>query len=302
MNRLKSFRAVVVAATTIFLSASRIEAQAQIDPLGAQLYQNRYLGNPAFAGTAEDLTFNLGYRNQLNGIPGSPVTYAFTTEYRVNRVGVGVNLFNERAGLLSRTRAVATYAYHLPLGEEQQVSFGLSLGMMNLRLSTENIDGHAGDVDAANYNARGISAEGDFGIVYSNMGFTVQASLPGMGRLLREEDRNTANHVTFFSAVSYRYNPGQGDDSFFIEPRIGYREIKGLKDVLDVGARLAFLDGRMSLMANYQSNSTTLLGMAYSFENRVAAHLMYTAAASSAQGVRGNRVELNLTVPVSFSR
>jgi len=130
----------------IWLFAGNQQARAQLNPMGTQYYQNQYLGNPAVAGLEAGLNLNLGYREQWSSVPGAPVAQTLTADYGfTEKLGGGLNIYNDKAGLYSRTRLLAGFAYHLPLGEESHLSFGLSLGFMSERVSEEQIKGDASD-------------------------------------------------------------------------------------------------------------------------------------------------------------
>ncbi|WP_235524284.1 PorP/SprF family type IX secretion system membrane protein, partial [Pedobacter sp. Hv1] len=112
MNKMKNIYAIT--AGVLLLLGLGTTASAQLNPLGSQYYNNQYLINPAFAGMGQGLKLNAAYRKLWSGIPGSPLTQNITADYGFGKVGVGLNVNNESAGLLRQTRAVASYAYHLP--------------------------------------------------------------------------------------------------------------------------------------------------------------------------------------------
>src|SRR5690606_37511797 len=111
---MKTYLFICVTFFTLVLITST--AKAQLYPLGSLYYQNEYIGNPAMAGVEEGLKLNGIIRKQWTNIPGSPLYQSLTATYHhKERVGLGMNFYNESAGLLKRTRLTATYAYHLPL-------------------------------------------------------------------------------------------------------------------------------------------------------------------------------------------
>ena len=120
---------------TACIAAWSLAAKAQLDPLSSQYFNNRYQLNPAFAGFEHGTSLNLGYRSLYNNIPGAPVTQAVTIDHGFNKVGLGLNFVNDKAGLQRQTRVVASFAYHLPLNENDRLNFGVSLGFANQRLS-----------------------------------------------------------------------------------------------------------------------------------------------------------------------
>ena len=145
------------------------QSSAQLNPLTSMYFQNQYLGNPSLVGIDTGLTFNLAYRAQWNGSPGAPVTQSFTGNYRAtDRVGLGINVSNDKIGLQRWTRAVATYAYHLPLSTNgNELHFGVSLGFSNERLDADLVNGDPRDAGISQYNQRSTYVDGDFGVAYT---------------------------------------------------------------------------------------------------------------------------------------
>src|SRR5690242_11646369 len=89
---------------------------AQLRPYSAMYYQNRYLGNPAMAGVGKGAEVNVGYLRQWMTMPGSPRAQYATGTYRFkDKVGLGLGVFNEKAGFITQTKIAATYAYHIVL-------------------------------------------------------------------------------------------------------------------------------------------------------------------------------------------
>ena len=133
----------------IFLLAVMTEARGQQYPMYSQYIMNGFLINPSYAGSDGFTTFGITAREQWTGIPNAPSTYAAAFQTRIlrdsyitkstnvrkkidrptkgGRVGVGGYLFADRNGIMSRTGVQMTYAYHIPIAEEQQLSFGLAL-------------------------------------------------------------------------------------------------------------------------------------------------------------------------------
>src|SRR5690606_14617686 len=81
------------------------DAPALLEPSGTQWFQNQYLANPAMAGIDTGLHLNAAYRRQWTGVEGAPKTAFFTADGLVGkRVGAGLSIFNDQAGLIDRTR------------------------------------------------------------------------------------------------------------------------------------------------------------------------------------------------------
>ncbi|RZK33200.1 MAG: type IX secretion system membrane protein PorP/SprF, partial [Pedobacter sp.] len=135
------------------------------------------------------------------------------------------------------TKAVGTFAYHLPLSDnEQQLNFGVSFGLSRDRLdlgNMRNIDFN--DPSIARFNDRGSYLDGDFGVSYTSKGLTVEGAIPNMRTVFRNDDLNYANKPTFYSAVGYKFNFGEGINGISLEPKGVFRGIKNYKNLWDAG-------------------------------------------------------------------
>lgn len=287
--------------TVFFLTIATLtvsQAAAQLTPMGAMYFQNQYLGNPALAGTGSGLDVSLGIREQWSNIPGSPATQALTASYVLNdKVGLGLNVSNDKSGLFKRTRTVASYAYHLPLsGEEQKLSFGLSLGFMNERIATEDIRGNLGDANVSAYNQRESYVDGDFGIAYTSNRFNIQAALPNMKSYFKKDiiNADAVDRAIFFSALSYRFQL-EGQGSFGLEPKLAYRGIKGMDNIIDVGANLSYANNRINLFGIYHSSNSSTFGLGLNYQN-IGFTGMYSTATSALSSYANGNFEVSMKV------
>lgn len=289
-------RIIRTAALVLAACGIQQEASAQLNPMSALYFQNQYLSNPAMAGAEGSLNVNLGYRKQWTSIPGSPAMQTLTGDYALNsKVGLGLNIYNDKAGLFKRTRTVASYAYHLPMnGENENLSFGLSLGFMSERLSEEDVHGDEGDAGVGNYNQRDTYIDGDFGAAYTSNKFTIQAALPNMKSLFKKDVvSNTVDRSTFFSAVSYKMQLSEGTNGIGLEPKVAYRGVKGFDNILDAGANLSYANNRVSLFGMYHSSNSTTFGLGLNYQS-LGVSGMYSTATSALSGYANGNFEVNV--------
>ena len=288
---------IVNASLIIALAITSNIAMAQLNPMGAMYFQNQYLGNPAFAGTESGMDLSLGIRKQWSNIPGSPLMQAVTASYGLNdKVGLGLNIYNDKAGLFKRTRTVASYAYHLPLsGDNQRLSFGLSLGFMNERIATEDIRGNQGDPNVGAYNERATYVDGDFGLAYSSNNLTIQGALPNMKSFLKKDiNTDAVGRGTFFSAISYKMQM-DGSGGFGIEPKLAYRGVKGMDNIVDVGANISYANNRINLFGMYHSSKSSTFGVGLNYLN-IGFSGMYSTATSALSSYANDNFEVSMKV------
>lgn len=274
------------------------QAVAQLTPMSAIYFQNQYLGNPALAGTESGMDVSLGIREQWTNLPGSPATQAFTASYGLNdKVGLGLNVSNDQSGLFKRTRTVASYAYHLPLsGEEQRLSFGLSLGFMNERIAMEDIRGNSADANVGAYNQRETYIDGDFGFAYTSNAFNIQAALPNMKSYFKKDNINAdaVDRATFFSAISYKFQL-EGQGGFGLEPKVAYRGIKGMDNIIDAGANLSYANNRINLFGMYHSSNSSTFGLGLNYQN-IGFSGMYSTATSALSSYANGNFEMSMKI------
>lgn len=146
---------------------------AQQRPYYTQYILNNYIINPAIAGIENYWDVKVSHRHQWVGLDGAPVTTYFTIQGPLNKNnlgrvnptsyhmqgenprgkifmeeyhstdphhGLGLTILNDKAGPLNRFAFLATYAYHLPVGDKTSFSAGASLGIQNMRLESGMLD------------------------------------------------------------------------------------------------------------------------------------------------------------------
>jgi type IX secretion system PorP/SprF family membrane protein len=280
----------------LLISASSYTAMAQLDPMGSQYFLNQYLANPALAGFDKGLTLNTAIRKQYSTLPGSPATQILTGDYQMNnRVGWGLNIYNDAAGLIKKTRLVGTYAYHLPVNNEGgQLHFGISMGFMNERADNQLVDGDPGDVTIGNFNQRATYVDGDFGLAFTGRNLNIQAALPNMKSFFGSDINNSVDRSTFFSSLSYKWFLNAGTTAASIEPKMVYRGVKGHNNLLDAGANLVMANNQLFFSGMYHSSRSTTFGMGLNFKKSLTITGMYTTETAAMQSYANGNFEIGL--------
>ena len=156
---------------------------AQQRPYYTQYVLNNYIINPAVAGIENYTDIKLSHRAQWVGLQGAPVTTYFTihaplkksnygerenptsfhaqgenprgTPYWQNyqkpdpHHGVGFTILNDKTGPLNRFAAYGTYAYHIAISANTNLSFGVSAGITQLSIDNSKVDFGNNSVDPA---------------------------------------------------------------------------------------------------------------------------------------------------------
>ena len=274
--------------------------KAQLNPLSAQYYTNQYLINPAFAGAGQGLKLNGAYRKLWSNVPGSPLTQNLTADYGFNKVGIGLTVNNESAGLQRQTRVVGSYAYHLHLDESyRQLHFGVSLGFMSQRLENADIYGNPADPSVGQYNDRKTYLDGDFGIAYTSDKLNLQAAVPNLKSVLKKDVIKLADVATFYTAASYKIGISEGTEGMDIEPKVAYRGVKGFDNIWDAGAQMSIADKQVFLLAMYHSTENATFGLGMDYKKKYLISGTYTTQTSALSAYTNGSFELNLRVNLS---
>lgn len=281
--------------TSLFTIGLLANLNAQMSPLSMQYFNYRYIGNPAHAGSTQELNAAINYRKQWTSFPGSPQIMNFALDYGVDQYGLGMNITIDKAGLQNNIRALASYAYHIPLDyDSQTLSFGLSVGVTKQQLNTADVVGSINDALVNNYNHRGIYLDGDIGAVYQNQGFSVEVALPNLNNMLKRDKLNVTDVSTFYTAASYKLPIYGYYEEVIFEPRVIYRGVKGFKSIVDFGGKLSIENYNMMVMLH--SNTSLSLGTGVDLKDSFNLGVAYNSQFSRLNTYTNGTFELNLKI------
>jgi type IX secretion system PorP/SprF family membrane protein len=119
----KIYFAALIALVTLF------EAKAQQDPHYTQYMYNMNVINPAYAGSKENLSFGLLYRQQWVDLEGAPSTFTFSGHSPAGKnVGIGLSVISDQIGPVREQNVYGDFSYTLNLGGEHKLALGLKAG------------------------------------------------------------------------------------------------------------------------------------------------------------------------------
>ncbi len=201
-------------------------------PLYSQYFMNRFLLNPALAGSDGYTAVNLTSRQQWVGIPNSPSTQALSFQTRLlkrsyiskstfvrrrvrhpsrgGRVGLGGYIYNDRYGIQARNGFQFSYAYHIPM-RVSQLSFGLSVNAYQFKLDKDNIYVlDPGDTYLDNYDNVVFIPDANFGAYYMTRdyyaGFSVLNLFKSAIKLGKTGNNGYQLYRTYYIMGGYRFN------------------------------------------------------------------------------------------------
>lgn len=275
-----------------------LQSYAQISLLDAQVFQNRYLANPAMAGLDGGLRVNLGYRNQWSSIPGAPVDQNFTIDHREERVGVGFSVINAKAGDLSHTKMYATYSYALPVNENSgKFHFGWNLGLQTVNFNTQKIIGDPNDQNIARFNDRKVIFDGDFGFGFTTDKFSIDGAVYNLKNQIAK-DADELNIGTDFNLFYVGTGYSIKMPEWTINTKVAYRNIKNYTDIVDFAAEVRTSSNKLGFTGIYHSNKSSTYGISYLHNNEWQFLGMYNTVQNSISNYANGTFELALQVNV----
>lgn len=115
---------------------------AQQSPVFTQYQFNDFIINPALAGVNDYYQIRLTHRSQWVGVKDAPRTYALSAygPHKSMPMGWGGYVFSDATGPTSKNGLYGAYGYQVPLQADMNLSFGLSIGIIQYRIDINKID------------------------------------------------------------------------------------------------------------------------------------------------------------------
>jgi len=244
--------------TVLILSAGLLKSQQL--PVFSQYLYNKFIINPAVAGSEGNTSFNLTAREQWVGYAGAPETFTLSGQTRFlkrsyqikhsmskrpvfrsksdGRVGLGAIVFNDKNGLVKRTGFQTSYAYHMWLQDETQLSLGLSFTGYQFKIDEKQLNFEDPNDPLLNSDLRkGVFVpDAGFGIYLLNTNFSFGFSVDQLFQAALKigpaayDQFKMARHLYMFGTYTFRPN-----NKVELEPSLLLRMSEQLKPQIDLG-------------------------------------------------------------------
>jgi type IX secretion system PorP/SprF family membrane protein len=234
------------ASVLVFICLAQLIPAQQL-PLYSQYLYNKFLINPAHAGSDGYTSFNLTVREQWVGYSGAPRTFSLSwqtrflkKEYQVKqnlfkrtiyrpktdgKVGLGAYIFSDRNGLIQRTGFQGTYAYHMWVDDKTQLSLGMALtGYQFIINADETSFENQREPWLTDNLRRGVFIpDADFGIYMVNrrfdIGFSVQQLFGAAAKIGDYAYRSFRmdRHYYLFGSYTYQVDKNEYEPSLLLK-------------------------------------------------------------------------------------
>ena len=218
----------------LFLMAGGLAAGQQL-PVYSQYLYNKFLINPAVAGSDGYTSVNLTAREQWVGYYGAPRTYSFSFQTRMlkrsyilkqatvrkqvyrpktdGKIGLGGYIFSDKNGIIHRTGFQASYSYHMWLRNTTQLSFGLAFTGYHYKIDESEIDFEdpAEPLLYSNLRRGMFVPDASFGVYLLNgrysVGFSAEQLFEAAGKIGNGTYKNIKINRHYYLFGNYSFYP-----------------------------------------------------------------------------------------------
>jgi type IX secretion system PorP/SprF family membrane protein len=229
VNKLKIDTKILLLILTIIVGFSTLSYAQQ----GIQYTQYMYDGsliNPAYAGAEDALSISLLHRDQWSGLEGAPQsqTLSLHTPLKSPKVGTGLFIHRESIGVHQNITIATNLAYHLPLGNQRYLSFGLKAGMLNVRSDYQSLQSGNPDPSVNDELFSGTDFNAGFGFYYRSENFEAGYSIPSIvNRAINVNDSISLDPINLNHLLFSQYHISLGNN-FILSPGFLLKYLQGV--------------------------------------------------------------------------
>jgi|WetSurMetagenome_2_1015567.scaffolds.fasta_scaffold00668_5 type IX secretion system PorP/SprF family membrane protein len=260
-----------------FVALEQVSFPQQL-PLFNQYLYNKFLINPAHAGSDGYTSFNLTAREQWVGYSGAPRTYSVSWQTRIlkkdhiiihtpknrtiyrpktdGKVGLGGYIFSDKNGLIQRTGFQASYSYHMWFQDYTQLSLGLAFTGYHFIINVNEMSfGDPNEPWLNNNLRRGVFVpDADFGIYLLNhrfdIGFSALQLFGAVVKIGNYAYRNFNMDRHFYLFGSYNITPAEKTE---LVPSVLFKMSEQLRPQADLGFTYVY-DQKIWAGLTYRTN------------------------------------------------
>lgn len=281
-------RKIIIAIISL-LSAGNVFAQQEV--MYTQYMFNMMSVNPGYAGSRGILSATAMHRNQWVGVEGAPKTetISFDMATRNKKVGLGIQAFNDRIGIVKTTGFYATYAYRINFEEKgSSLAIGLQGGISNYKADLTKVELIDGGDPAFSQNINAIMPSFGAGIYYNTPKFYAGFSIPNLVKSYLRKDKylystevTAKRYLHFFFMTGYVFDL---DETFKLKPSLLVKTVRGapieadvnlnlwIKDIVGVGASYRTGDAVSGLL---EVQITNQLRLGYAYDHSISKLVKY---------------------------
>lgn len=282
--------------TALIALSAFVDVSAQQDPHYTQYMYNMNVINPAYAGSKENLSFGLLYRQQWDGIDGAPRTFTFSGHSPAGRnVGLGLSMIADEIGPVKEQNVYGDFSYTLNLGGEHRLALGIKAGATFQKIGfLTDIYGTLPDPndEAFMQNTNNTFFNVGTGIFYYTDKYYVALSVPNMLNSKHLSVRDSGQEIFYGEETQHYFLTG--GYVFDLTDNIKFKPFAMLKSAFDAPSSL-------DVSTNFLFNEKFEIGATYRLDDSYGAMVNYAISPSLRIGYAYDRIMSDLKVDAPAS-
>jgi type IX secretion system PorP/SprF family membrane protein len=198
-------------------------SMGQIDPQMSQTWMRRLVFNPAAIQKTSDINIYGSARQQWTDFENSPSSQiiAATTYFEKYRLGLGVSIINDKAGVSSFQNIKLNYAYNFWATKDINITFGAGMGFIAHQIQTENLVFETPyDPYGSGIHDRKSQSDFDLGFEINMDNFTAGISCLHFVKSTKNATNfSVPRHYFFYTSYFYELN-----DKIILQPGFSMRK------------------------------------------------------------------------------
>lgn len=248
---------------SILFLLSICKVSAQTEPMYSQYMFNMLNVNPAYAGSRSVPSLTSLFRKQWMGIRGAPQTSSISLDMPMNndKIGIGIQLLDDRLGVERTTGAQLNYAYRVPVSDNGILAMGIRVGLLNYRANYSQLFTIRPNDPAYYQNINGFLPAAGAGVYYMTDKFYVGASVPSLLQTKLNSDqqaevKSKVSNLHFFATMGTVLKIS---DDLNLKPSVLMKSVSGAPIQFDFNSNL-WLQDRIAIGFSYRTGDA-IMGM-----------------------------------------
>lgn len=219
--------------------------------------------NPGYVGSHDFIRTTAMYRHQWTAMKGAPRTLMVSADipFRLDNMGLGLQIINDRLGVTNMTEIHATYAYHIRLKDKLRLGLGIKAGLSNYSAKLSELTVWDSGDDLFSNDIRNILLPKiGFGAYLHSDKYYVGVSIPTLWAYSSDYafnlDMNRSSWLRrhIFASAAYVFTI---NEDFKIKPSIFTKFVNHAPFQLDANATLIWKD-MLHVTLGYRTNAAAL--------------------------------------------
>jgi len=285
---MKKLKLIYIFSLSISFLLMAGESLAQQVPVYSQYMFNKFILNPAIAGSEGYTAYNITSRVQWMGFKDAPITNSISAQTRLLKskllirfnkkrikylapehgtVGLGFHLYNDLRGVLNQTSMQFTYAYHEKTDLKSQLSFGLTMSLTQFKVNSDRLVPYQPDNYLNSTKLAVLIPDFNLGMYYTTqygyLGIAIAHLLQSASYLGGYDENKFKLERNYNIMGGYRipFNP-----KLAMEPSFQYKTTEQFFYQLDMGCRLYYLKDLWGGMF-YRTGSSMVITFGARYKN-----------------------------------